>query len=220
MSIEYEDDEAFINPEQAVDSGLLNRAGGADNVLSRSLDQHQEEQIESGVREGSAVGNRISHQERMRLLYGDDLTQNNVTESRNQLQRIGLEMGLDPDAGMLDNVVNGIQAIGNELQNYGMTRIENGLREGMRRQHDLNNDGVIDRIELAVSKAGEDLNEQIRLLHPLIAQSHRNPNFMNRTIKRTKIKKESRKMRGDQKDLVLQGIAGYNKDTNLFNAEF
>jgi hypothetical protein len=85
---------------------------------------------------------------------------------------------------------------------------------------DLNGDGRIDGVEIAVSKSGERLEGAMRdILTPLKALANRNPTFY-RTIKKKRVGTESTKAPGNQKHLVEQGIANYTDDANLFSVRF
>lgn len=85
---------------------------------------------------------------------------------------------------------------------------------------DLNGDGKIDKVELAVSKTGNALTNDIKLLHPLLAKAHRHPNFLRTKIEQKKIQKESPHNRNTQVNLVQQGEANFMKDFNQFNVNF
>ena len=85
---------------------------------------------------------------------------------------------------------------------------------------DLNGDGKIDKVELAVSKTGQAITNEIKLLHPLLAKAHRHPNFLRTKIEQKKIQKESPHNRNTQVNLVQQGEANFMKDFNQFNVNF
>ena len=85
---------------------------------------------------------------------------------------------------------------------------------------DLNGDGKIDRVELAVSKTGKAITNEIKLLHPLLAKAHRHPNFLRTKIEQKKIQEESPHNRNTQVNLVQQGEANFMKDFNQFNVNF
>ena len=85
---------------------------------------------------------------------------------------------------------------------------------------DLNGDGNIDKVELAVSKTGQAITNEIRLLHPLIAKGNRHPNFLRTQIEQKRVEKESHGKRGTQVNLVQQGEANFMKDFNQFNVNF
>ena len=85
---------------------------------------------------------------------------------------------------------------------------------------DLDGDGDVDNADLAISQSGGALVNELRLLHPLIAKAHRDPKFMQRTIKRRVIDNETTHNQMDQVNLVQQGIANYVEDVNMFEVNF
>ena len=85
---------------------------------------------------------------------------------------------------------------------------------------DLNGNGDIESVELAIAKSGVDISGQIALLHPLIAKQMRNPNFMRRKIRRAPISAESINHRSNQVNAVQQGVATFIENVNAFNVSF
>ena len=102
---------------------------------------------------------------------------------------------------------------GNEEKKHNVNNIENTVG-------DLDGDGDVDKKDVAISQSGMDLVNELRILHPLIARAHRDPNFMQRTIKRRAIHNERTHKQTDQVHLVQQGIAGHVEDVNMFQVNF
>ena len=71
---------------------------------------------------------------------------------------------------------------------------------------DFNLDGGIDRVELAISKAGSNIIKQMRVLQPRL-----------RDIARKRIKPESVGNQENQVNLVQQGYGNYTKDFEMFS---
>ena len=85
---------------------------------------------------------------------------------------------------------------------------------------DMDGDGDVDKDDIALAQAGKSLQNEIRMLHPLISKMHRNPNFMVRQIDRKKIKNENTGNRSNQVNLAQQGIAAYIEDVNMFSVKY
>jgi hypothetical protein len=118
-------------------------------------------------------------------------------------------------AGALEGMQLAFQQAANANQGHGDIAVA-----GNRMNADINNDGQIDRIELAIDRNGNEISRQLHLLHPLIARAHRDPSFMRRTITKQKIDGENVKKQSSQVHMVTQGIAGHMADVNMFNVNF
>lgn len=126
-------------------------------------------------------------------------------------------------AGILANVENVVQSIGNnmsEITHSDLESVSSSLSGFTNFNRDIDGDGDVDKTDLALAQAGNAVVQQMQLLHPLIAKAHRDPNFMVRQIKKKNISKEDSKNRGDQANLVQQGIAAYIEDVNMFNVKY
>ena len=118
--------------------------------------------------------------------------------------------------GILGEVQNGIQYVGDnrsDLESISTSVLFGNLS-------DLDNDGDIDKVDLALSQSGNQIVEEIRRLHPLIAKAQRDPNFMVRRIERQEISNEDTTTPENQVNLVQQGIAGYIEDINMFSVKY
>ena len=121
-------------------------------------------------------------------------------------------------AGALEGMQLALQQAANANQGHGDIAHEVDSLNGLRA--DINNDGQIDRIELAIDRNGNEISRQLHLLHPLIARAHRDPSFMRRTITKQKIDGENVRKQSNQVHLVTQGLAGHMADVNMFNVNF
>ena len=121
-------------------------------------------------------------------------------------------------AGALEGMQLAFQQAANANQGHGDIAHEVDLLNGLRA--DINNDGQIDRVELAIDRNGNEISRQLHLLHPLIARAHRDPSFMRRTITKQKIDGENVRKQSNQVHLVTQGLAGHMADVNMFNVNF
>ena len=122
---------------------------------------------------------------------------------------------LHGQAGALEGMQLAFQQAANANQGHGDIAVA-----GNRMNADINNDGQIDRIELAIDRNGNEISRQLHLLHPLIARAHRDPSFMRRTITKQKIDGENVRKQSSQVHMVTQGIAGHMADVNMFNVNY
>ena len=118
-------------------------------------------------------------------------------------------------AGALEGMQLAFQQAANANQGHGDIAVA-----GNRMNADINNDGQIDRIELAIDRNGNEISRQLHLLHPLIARAHRDPSFMRLTITKQKIDGENVRKQSSQVHMVTQGIAGHMADVNMFNVNY
>ena len=91
-------------------------------------------------------------------------------------RQAGLFKRIMPDhrVNVMNEINSGIQATGD--RGHNVNNIKNTVG-------DLDGDGDVDKKDVAISQSGMDLVNELRLLHPLIARAHRDPKFMQRTIK-------------------------------------
>jgi hypothetical protein len=87
-----------------------------------------------------------------------------------------------------------------------MSELNEALRIGRGYGIDFNLDGGVDRVELAISKAGSQIIKEMRVLQPRL-----------RDIARKRIKPESVGNKESQVNLVQQGYANYTKDFEMFS---
>jgi hypothetical protein len=124
-------------------------------------------------------------------------------------------------ASVQDRFTEAMQDVGTSMSgmsNDDILSISSGLSgNGF---SDMDGDGDVDKDDIALAQAGKSLQNEIRLLHPLISKMHRNPNFMVRQIDRKTIKNENTGNRNNQVNLVTQGIAAYIEDVNMFNVKY
>ena len=124
-------------------------------------------------------------------------------------------------ASVQDRFTEAMQDVGTSrsgMSNDDILSISSGLSgNGF---SDMDGDGDVDKDDIALAQAGKSLQNEIRMLHPLISKMHRNPNFMVRQIDRKKIKNENTGNRSNQVNLVTQGIAAYIEDINMFSVKY
>ena len=124
-------------------------------------------------------------------------------------------------AGVQERVIQAMQDVGTSMSgmnNDDILSISSGLNgSGF---FDMDGDGDVDKDDIALAQAGKALQNEIRMLHPLISKMHRNPNFMVRQIDRKKIKNENTGNRSNQVNLAQQGIAAYIEDINMFSVKY
>lgn len=155
--------------------------------------------------------------------FGLQIPENLTIRSGVESIRQGLEnaRGISSGAGLLDNISNGLQMASDSGHGLNLRQVSESLSRGGRRElQDNDGDGDVDSQDIAISKQGDRLIAEMRLLHPLIAKAHRDPNFMRRKIEHRKISNESTHTQENQVNLVQQGIAGHIEDVNMFQVAF
>jgi hypothetical protein len=127
-------------------------------------------------------------------------------------------------AGILDRVGSAVQDVATSMSGLNfddMSNIASQLSEGSSRWgRDMDGDGDVDKVDIALAQAGNSIVEEIRRLHPLIAKMHRDPTFMVRKIERKQIKNEDSRNQNNQVNLAQQGIAAYIEDVNMFSVKY
>lgn len=213
---------------------LLNRAGEAGNEIANSITQNVAEQVADGLMELGGVGSgKGSHQRVIRDLLGVTPNRENIGGLYNAVAGISDQLGI-PNSGGISGMISDIKShfdIDKTMNEYhgnmrgifeevGMFNNDDGiLNDGVGSDEDLNGDGVVDKLDTAISKNGEELADLMKLLNPLQARANRDPTFY-RTIKRKPVRVESKHGRHSQKDLVQQGYANYVEDVNEFSVRF
>jgi hypothetical protein len=89
--------------------------------------------------------------------------------------------GFTQETGILDRIQQGIQDVSDS--NFSFNDLAS-IGSNLAPLEDLDGDGDIDKFDIAFAQTGKELVNEVRLLHPLIAQAHSNPNFMRRKIKK------------------------------------